>query len=160
MPQELERLHDNDQAPEFAEVVGCTTAEVLETMFFTEAVMTECEHAWIGSAVSAGLRFEGTHTGEILLNVGAETADLLASGFLGLDPVEVSQTQRSQVILELANVLGGAALSQLWPESKLALRAPEMADASYRLAGGFHRCFTLPEGTLALSIRLGEGSAF
>ena len=65
-----------------------------------------------------------------------------------------------QVMQELSNILCGALLSHLWPESKLALAPPELAAweewPHQELASQIvlHRCFLLPEGMLALSVRL------
>jgi len=44
-------------------------------------------------------------------------------------------------------------LSHLWPESRLALASPELT-AWQDWPGALHRCFLIPEGTLAISIRL------
>jgi len=134
-------------------------AEVMETMFFSEALVAECghdqrSHDWMRAAVGARVRFDGTHCGEVLIGVSEEAAQSIAAGFLGLDIVELAPGQLSQVILELANILCGAAMSHLWPESTLALEAPEPTDPSEVIGTGWHRCFTLPEGMLAITIRM------
>ena len=99
---------------------------MLETMFFTEAELAPCEHAWLGRRPCARIRFEGSHFGEMLLGVSAEAADPIAASFLGLDPMELTDAQRGQVIQELTNILCGAMLSHLWPESQLLLSSPEL----------------------------------
>lgn len=133
-------------------------AEVLETMFFAQAVPAACSHDWLSSAVSDRIAFEGSHSGELRLSVSAEAADSLASAFLGLDPPELTEALRAQVILELTNILCGAIMSHLWPESKLALRPPEIAAAKPPDFGSaLHRCFELPEGKLALWLEWQEG---
>lgn len=130
-------------------------AEVLETMFFTEAVAVQCSHEWLGSATGVGVRFAGTHRGEVFLSVSFEAAESMGAAFLGLDPTEVSETQRIEVMLELANIFCGAAMSRLWPEANLALETPRQVDAHAILEAGWHRCFTMPEGMLAITVRLG-----
>jgi hypothetical protein len=155
MPPELEPQYTMDQEPEAGDIIRLVAGEVLETMFFTEAELVECEHAWLGAANSARIRFEGSHRGEMLLGASAEATDPIAASFLGLDPTELTDGQREQVIQELSNILCGAMLSKLWPESKLALSSPELTPwLEWPKAGLLHRCFAMPEGMLAISIRL------
>lgn len=155
MPPELEQQYSMDQEPAAGDTVREVAAEVLETMFFTEAELASCEHAWLGSAPCARIRFEGSHFGEMLLGVSAEAADPIAASFLGLDPMELTDSQRGQVIQELTNILCGAMLSHLWPESKLALSSPELTPWQvWPSEGLLHRCFAIPEGMLGISIRL------
>jgi CheY-specific phosphatase CheX len=144
-----------DQEPSAGDTIQHVAAEVLETMFFTEAEAAACEHGWLATAHCARIRFEGSHLGEMLLGVSAEAADPIASSFLGLDPMELTDAQRGQVIQELSNILCGAMLSHLWPESQLALLSPELEPwREWAAEGALHRCFQLPEGMLAISIRL------
>jgi hypothetical protein len=91
----------------------------------------------------------------MLLGVSVEAVDAIAASFLGLDPMEVTDAERGQVIQELSNILCGATLSHLWPESKLALSSPELAAwQEWPGSGALHRCFAIPEGLLATSVRL------
>jgi CheY-specific phosphatase CheX len=160
MPPELEQQSMlMDQEPAAGDIIREVAAEVLETMFFTEAELATCEHSWLGAAACAQIRFEGSRFGEMLLGVSMEAADPIAASFLGLEPVELTDTQRGQVIQELSNILCGAMLSHLWPESKLALLSPELTRwQEWPREGLLHRCFTIPEGTLAISIRLAPPS--
>jgi len=134
------------------DVIDHACAEVLETMFFTEAVPDECEHAWCASALTARIHFDGTHSGEFLLSVSLDAARPIAAGFLGLADDESTERDCGQVILELANILCGAVLSKRWPESRLSLATPELSTDDHSPHCGVHRCFTLPEGLLALTI--------
>jgi len=127
-------------------------AEVLETMFFTEAAASPCTHDWFADAVAARVLFAGSHAGEMRLSVSLEAADSIASAFLGVEACELTPALRVQVVLELANILCGAVLSHLWPESKVALGAPEMLVQESVPAAALHRCFELPEGKIALWI--------
>ena len=155
MLPELEQPYTIDQDAAASETARRVAAEVLETMFFTEAELVPCEHAWIESAPCAFIRFKGSHFGEMLLCVSAEAVDPIAASFLGLDPPELTDTQRGQMVQELSNILCGAILSQLWPESTLALSSPELtAWQDWPAEGTLHRCFATPEGMLAISIRL------
>jgi len=144
-----------DQEPTAADTIRQVASEVLEAMFFTEAELTACEHAWLGKARCAQIRFGGSHFGEMQLGVSAEAAEPIAASFLGLDPMELTDAQRGQVIEELSNILCGAILSKLWPESKLALSSPKLSVWQEWPDGGpLHHCFAIPEGLLGISIRL------
>jgi hypothetical protein len=144
-----------DQEPEAPDTIRQVMAEVMEAMFFTDAELAACEHAWLGLARCARIRFEGSHFGEMLLGVSTEAAEPIAASFLGLDPMELTDAQRGQVIQELSNILCGAILSKLWPESKLALSSPELTLwQEWPNGGALHHCFAIPEGKLGISIRL------
>jgi hypothetical protein len=141
------------------DVLSRVPTEVLETMFFAEAAAAECSHDWLSSAVGVRIRFEGSHRGNMRLSVSRDAADSIASAFLGLEPVELTERLRAQVILELANILCGAILSPVWPESKVALGAPEISTEDSLLQGSLHRCFELLERKLAVWINCSEASA-
>jgi len=155
MPEQLEQFCAAAPAAELAPILDEVVAEVLATMFFADAEPTPCDHAGLDSGVSARLRFEGTHFGEALLCVSRPAAESVAASFLGLDENETTELERCQVILELANILCGAVLSRLWPESQLTLSAPIPDTSHADLEGALHRCFSMPEGNLACWIRLG-----
>ncbi len=139
------------------DTLGRVSAAVLETMFFEESVETECAHGWLQTAISARVRFEGSHCGEFVLSVAPDAARCIAAGFLGLDPEELTEVQPGQVIQELTNILCGAVLSNVWPASNLSLDTPELASHGYSLPDGMHRCFTLPDGPVCVSISVGGG---
>jgi CheY-specific phosphatase CheX len=159
MPEQLQQEQLADEVPGFAAVVVSVAAGVLETMFFEEAVATTCGHGWLSTAVSAHLTFEGSHRGEFLFSISPDTARSIASGFLGLDPEEMTGTQLGDVILELANILCGALMSTLWPESALSLGSPEAVSAEHSFPEAMHCCFSLPNGMVAVSIGLCGGDA-
>jgi len=152
---ELKPTYTLDGDPEAGLTAAQVAAEVLETMFFTEAEPAACEHAWVRAAQTARIRFSGSHHGEMLLGVSEEAADPIAASFLGLEPAELTDAQRGQVIQELTNILCGAVLSRLWPESTLALSSPELTTwEEWPPGGALHRCFIIPEGMVAISVRL------
>lgn len=178
MLRELESVTGSEASSASDRMPG-VVSEVLETMFFTEAEPAACDHTWLQSASPVRVRFEGSHSGELLLALSDEAADPLAAGFLGLEPMELTGTQRAQVLEELANIMCGALLSHLWPESRLALASPELAAwqewpaentrtgqssagdgfAQGAFGDALHRCFLLPEGMLAVSVRWMRASA-
>src|SRR5277367_1102354 len=103
MPPELYQPTALDQEPTAADTVRAVAAEVLETMFFTEAEPAICEHAWLvpnlsgSSACCARIRFEGSHHGEMLLGVSMQAADPIAASFLGLELGELTDARRGEV---------------------------------------------------------------
>lgn len=145
--------------PQAGQTAALVAGDVLETMFFTEAEPAACEHAWLGAAQTARIRFAGSHRGEMLLGVSVEAVDPIAASFLGLEPAELTDVERGQVIQELANILCGALLSRLWPESTLALSSPELTTwEDWTPEGALHRCFLIPEGMVAIAVRLEAAS--
>jgi hypothetical protein len=153
----FEQMQSSDAAavePDFAGTLSRVGAEVLETMFFDEAVAAPCEHGWIPSAASVRLAFEGSHCGVFLLSVAPEVAQSITPAFLGIEPEEVTEGQSSQVLLELANILCGSVLSHLWPDSDLKLGAPELIQVEGPIEDALHECFQLTEGMLSVSIRV------
>src|SRR5579864_8704545 len=100
MPEELAQERLAETNPDFDAVLASVSAGVLETMFFEEAVETACGHAWIESALSVHVRFNGSHTGEFQMSVSPGAAQCIACGFLGIDPVELMEGQCGQVLLE------------------------------------------------------------
>lgn len=155
MPGEIDQTYSMDQDAEAGQTVRAVAAEVFETMFFTEAEPAGCEHSWLPPAPCARIRFDGSHTGEMLLALSPEAAAPIAAGFLGLDPEELTDALRRQVIEEMSNILCGAMLSRLWPESTLALAAPQsLVWEQWPPGGTLHVCFQIPEGMVAVSLRL------
>ena len=154
MSEQLQPADARAAAPDFAGTLSRVGAEVLETMFFDEAVAAPCEHGWIPSAASVRLPFEGSHCGEFLLSVAPEVARSIAPAFLGIELEEVTEGQSSQVLLELANILCGSVLSHLWPDSDLRLGGPEPIQADGPIEDSLHECFRLTEGMLSVSIRV------
>src|SRR5882724_3801101 len=146
MPEQLEQDIRTQPSPDFGAIVIRVAADVLATMFFEEAVPAPCEHSWVREAISAHIDFNGSHCGQFLLSVSPGTAQSIASGFVGLDPEEMTESQTSDVILELANILCGALMSTLWPESSLSLGSPEPVSSEHTFTDDMHACFILPEG--------------
>jgi hypothetical protein len=125
--------------------------DVLGTMFFSDAVPVSCQHDSAGEWISARVRFSGVPAGELRLLLSPGLAPVLAAGFLGIDQEEVTPEAARQVSRELANMICGAILSRLHPDS-LALSAPESTAVDFRHRSGIHQCFALPEGTLAIDL--------
>lgn len=152
MTEQLEKLREPERASErLLDVITGVAAEVLETMFFAEAIPAVCSHDWLKSAVSGFIAFHGSHSGELRLCVSLAAADSIACAFLGVEPSELTEPLRTQVMLELTNISCGAILSRLWTQATLALDPPAEVVASEPACGGaLHCCFELPEGPLGL----------
>lgn len=156
MPHELEPIEILDRA-ESGATVARVSAEVFETMFFTEAVTAECEHTWIANGLSIRVSFDGSHCGDMRLAIAEDAVPAISSAFLGIEAEQTHETEQLQVMLELANILCGAVLSAIWPESELLLKMPQICPWPADDRGSWHRCLALPEGRLALSLQLAGG---
>jgi CheY-specific phosphatase CheX len=140
------------------------TGAVLETMFFSEAVPCACDHSELDVPgareewVCARVRFDGSPRGELQVMLSHELARFIGANFLGAEPEEVASAVDGQVSCELANMVCGAALSRMHPEAVVVLRPPELLPADFEMLGGVHQCFSTPDGTLAVTLRIAEGS--
>jgi hypothetical protein len=154
MPQEADSLLSMARA---------VTGEVLETMFFSTAAAIDCDHSgqlplneeWTSSRV----RFAGLPSGELRVMLSRELARSIAAGFLGSDPEEVTAEAEGQVGCELGNMICGAVLSRLHPDSRVALAPPELTPVNFGGGNGIHQCFETPEGKLSINMVLEHGSA-
>src|SRR5260370_35018122 len=73
------------------DVLSRVPVEVLETMFFAEAVAADCSHEWLSSTVGVRIRFEGSHLGGMRLSVSRDAADSIARAFLGPEPLALTE---------------------------------------------------------------------
>ena len=126
--------------------------EVLGTMFFSDAAPVACEHHLAGEWSAARVTFTGVPAGELRLMLSPGLALIFAASFLGIDEQEVTPETADQVNCELANMICGAILSRLHPDSLVALSAPELTPVDFEHPGSIHQCFAIPEGTLAISL--------
>jgi hypothetical protein len=126
--------------------------DVLGTMFFSDVAPVECRHSLSGEWTAARVRFSGTPSGEMLLMLSPGVAVIFAASFLGIEEAEVTAEEAGQVCCELSNMICGAILSRVHPDSLVALDVPELLPADFENHGGFHQCFAIPEGTLAINL--------
>jgi CheY-specific phosphatase CheX len=125
--------------------------DVLETMFFSTAVAVDCRHE--PGSIAARLRFTGDPSGDFELTLSSGVARQFACSFLAVDEPDLPSSAESEVACELANMICGAALSRIHPDSIVKLSAPALADPASPLAGA-HQCFETPEGVLSVTLRV------
>ena len=132
-------------------VLGQVTEEVLESMFFT-CIVGAAEPPPGEPLLRTSLNFrDGRREGRCGLWISPAAATSMAASFLSLEPEELETSHVAQVMCELTNMLGGAALSQVFKDSELALSTPEFLgeaqdsaapseiSASFQLEDGFLR---------------------
>ena len=75
-------------------------------------------------ACTAELRFQGNPSGGFRVSVPWKLARVVGAGFLGLEEVEVSDSQAEEVVCELANMICGSLLSRLESKSPFRITHP------------------------------------
>lgn len=123
--------------------------DVLETMFFSTAVLVDCRHD--PNAVAARIHFSGDPSGIFELALSRNLARQFACAFLALDEGDLPASAESEVTCELANMICGAALSRIHPDSSVRLGVPRPTARSAPLDGP-HQCFETPEGILSVTL--------
>ena len=96
---------------------------VLENMCFT-TILGPAHAGEAQSTLEHGARvaFRGKSSGAVLVGLSHAGAHVLASGFLGEDNVD--ETQTGEFTAELANMICGAIVSQFAPGGQYALASP------------------------------------
>jgi len=140
---------------ELEQMLCDSTAEVLETMFFTsvmgDAVDASSETPWI----SARLSFDGRPSGRFGVRVPLQSGRKIAADFLGLEADAVSDSQIGEVVGELCNMVCGSVLSRLEKDCRFDLSHPEI-EAPDATAPDYaaRRLLELEDGTLDVWLEL------
>jgi hypothetical protein len=119
------------RASDLAGLVPECCSEVLDAMYFTTllgSVPLDSLPACLPDADVApafSLRFGGDISGRFGLHLEQATARTLAANFLGEADADVSSTEVSEVVGELANMLCGSLMSRVEGEHSFALSHPE-----------------------------------
>jgi CheY-specific phosphatase CheX len=141
------------------QILSDSLAEVVENMFFT-TVTGDSDPSDISSErwISARLSFHGTSEGHFGVRVPPETGRKIAANFLGPEEEALTESQVSEVICELANMLCGSVLSRLERTSAFDLSQPEREppDAGYPENLAACRAFFLDEGPLVMWLELAQ----
>ncbi len=125
--------------------------DILETMFFSTAVAAD--YAPQPESISARVHFNGDPSGDFELTLTHSAARQFATSFLGVDAADLPSDAEAQVSCELANMICGAALSRVHPDSVVKLNAPYLSDPASPLEGA-RQCFETPEGVLTITMRV------
>jgi CheY-specific phosphatase CheX len=133
------------------------TADVLEKMFFT-GFMAESSRRPddAGEQIVATLGFEGERRGVLALSISTPAARSLAADFLGVESEKgPDRAQVNEVVLELANMICGDALSTL-ERNPLVLSSPRIETSSGFLpsSSARSRSFDLGNGWLTVTLDL------
>jgi CheY-specific phosphatase CheX len=124
--------------------------EVLEVMFLTP-VGDEPVEGEVSTPVASTLRFCGTPSGTLQVEVSEDAARELAANFLGDELDAISPERAGEVIGELANMVCGSILSHVPSGTLFELSHPEPGVA---LTGDCVRePFAIPGGALVVSMQ-------
>lgn len=106
--------------------LGGAVADVLERMFFLEALGEATEPPAEAGTVTVHLDFDGDPPGCFQMRIARPAANTIAADFLGEDPASLTPQQSTDVTLELANMICGAVLSRLESSATFRLGAPQI----------------------------------
>jgi len=139
--------------------LSSAVSEVLERMFFLEALGEAVEPAPEAETVTIQIAFEGDPAGSFQMRVARKAADAIAADFLGEDPETLTCQQRTDVTLELGNMICGSVLSRMESSASFRLgspRAVEGEEAMRSQPGDTRYTVETGSGTLTVSIRMEE----
>ena len=115
-------------AHDWAALLLASSEEVLETMFFC-SILHSSPGPFLGEAISANLRFEGSPSGIVTVDLSSIAAREMSATFLGIEADVVSDSQMDQVVGELANIICGHTLSKASFGETFRLTHPEIVTA-------------------------------
>ena len=104
--------------------LSSAVADVLESMFFLEALGEATEPPAETAALTVHLSFEGDPPGTFLMRLACPAASAIAADFLGEDAESLTPQQSADVALELANMICGAVLIE--SSASFRLGAPQI----------------------------------
>jgi CheY-specific phosphatase CheX len=112
----------------YDELISGAVDTVLETMFFSTP-LGSAEPEVGAEVLEARVAFQGRPSGTLGVRISAASARILAAGFLGEDEGALTDSQRGEVLCELANMLCGSLVSKLESEESFDLTSPELVQA-------------------------------
>jgi CheY-specific phosphatase CheX len=104
-------------------VLKRTVQQVLETMCFSEVLPT-AESQIETSEIATDVKFRGSYVGRLRLEMGKNTAELLATSFLGFRSLQPDSSAPRETVHELGNIICGRFLSELDPSAELNIDPP------------------------------------
>lgn len=136
--------------------------EVLEKMFFAETLGEAPDASQPGGSradeLHVQLSFQGEPPGVMCLLLTTAAARQIAADFLGIDEIEISEKQVSEVVCELANMICGSVLSRAESAATFHLGVPEivaLATEPAQALSNTRYCVQLSNGRLAVNIATG-----
>ncbi|MEO8594801.1 MAG: chemotaxis protein CheX [Candidatus Solibacter sp.] len=132
--------------------LSAAVADVLESMFFLETVVREEEANAAADSIDVEIGFEGNPPGRFEMRLAAGAANAIAADFLGEDGESLSEQQRMDVTLELANMICGSVLSRLESSALFRLGSPRIS--ARLLAGGEITRHTVETGNGCLTVAI------
>jgi CheY-specific phosphatase CheX len=146
----------------FQQVLRSSVDEVLEKMFFVEALGESPDSSPGGekpqAEVAVQVGFLGDPPGSLTLRVTSAAARPIAADFLGCDEDSVSDRQMEEVVCELANMICGSLLSRVESATTFHLAAPQIVPPTEFPATGRATSFCavdLSNGTLTVAVTTG-----
>jgi hypothetical protein len=135
--------------------LSSAVADVLERMFFLEVLGEAAEPPPEAETVTAHLSFEGDPPGSFRMRIARRATKAAAADFLGEDPESLTDRQRIDVTLELANMICGAVLSRIESRAAFRLGSPQIVadDGGKRGSAEETRC-TVETGSGALTVAI------
>ena len=131
---------------------------VSETMFFS-APFGSSEQDMSNPCIKVRVAFRGCPSGTLEVCVSELSARALASSFLGEDEKTLTDSQASEVVCEMSNMLCGSLISRLESEQSFDLDSPRLVlkeeESDKDLTPAAHRqCFEIEGGLLTVSLHL------
>jgi CheY-specific phosphatase CheX len=108
------------------EALAGAVADVLERMFFLDALGEAAESPAEAETVTVRLTFDGDPPGRFQMRIARAAAHTIAADFLGEDAESLAPQQSADVTLELANMICGAVLSRLESSATFRLGTPQI----------------------------------
>ena len=135
--------------------LSSAVADVLERMFFLEVLGDAAEPPPEAETVTVHLSFDGDPPGYFHMRIARPAANAVAADFLGEDAESLTDRQRMDVTLELANMICGAALSRIESRAAFRLSSPQIVadDTGKRGSAEEIRC-TVETGSGALTVAI------
>ena len=140
--------------PPLRDLVLAAAGDALENMFFTGILGLAEDASFDDAAIRASVDFSGTASGKAILELSRSSAVDLAASFLGQDSDAVSMQDAESVVLELANIVCGSALSHWCHDGLFTLSTPVLLGERVEYAGATRVTLELESGFLAISMSM------
>jgi CheY-specific phosphatase CheX len=137
--------------------LSTAVADVLESMFFLEALGQAPEPPAEADTVTTHLTFDGDPPGWFHMRLARSAASAIAADFLGEDVESLTERQSAEVAMELANMICWAVLSRIESRACFRLGTPKIVTGDgggERLAEETRYTVETGSGTLTVAIQM------